>query len=140
MKRPRAVIDTNVFVSAVLFSGALGSLLSFWQQGKFIYLMSYPVLEEYIKVLSYPKFNLTVEDTKYILEKELLPFVESVRRVPDLVVVKSDPADDKFVSLAVAGKADMIVSGDRHLLDIKRVKSIPVVAAKEFLSFLDDSA
>ena len=136
MKQLRVVVDTNIFISAVLFGGELGEIVSFWQKDKFIYLLSSHILQEYIKVLSYPKFELTAVEVKQIIEKELIPFVEPVKVTVHVKAVKKDSSDDKFLELAIAGKADVIVSGDKHLLEKKSFEKIPIITGKDFLSRL----
>ena len=133
MKPLRAVVDTNIFISAVLFGGELEEIVSSWQKEKFVYLLSPQILQEYIKVLSYPKFELTVADIKHIIEKELIPFVEPVKVAVYVKAVKKDSSDDKFLALAIAGKADVIVSGDKHLLELKSFEKIPIITGREFL-------
>jgi uncharacterized protein len=71
-------------------------------------LLSRPILQEYLRVLAYPKFRLTPEEIRGLLD-EVLPFVESVRIRERLSVVRRDPADDKFLECAVAGRAAYIV-------------------------------
>jgi len=133
MKPLRAVVDTNIFISEALFGGELEEIVSFWQKEKFVYLLSPQILQEYIKVLSYPKFELTAADIKHIIEKELILFVEPVKVTVHVKAVKKDSSDDKFLALAVAGKADVIVSGDKHLLELKSFETIPIITGKEFL-------
>ena len=133
MKPLHAVVDTNIFISAVLFGGELEEIVSSWQKEKFVYLLSPQILQEYIKVLSYPKFELTVADIKHIIEKELIPFVEPVKVAVYVKAVKKDSSDDKFLALAIAGKADVIVSGDKHLLELKSFEKIPIITGREFL-------
>jgi putative PIN family toxin of toxin-antitoxin system len=91
-------------------------------------------LEEYIKVLAYPKFSLTEEEIKSILEEELLPFVTTVGVKSRISHIKADPDDDKFLALAVDGKADYIISGDKHLLNLNEFQSIKIMTVKEFLT------
>ena len=134
MKQLRVVIDTNIFVSAVLFRGHLEEIAFLWQKEKFVYLLSPEVLQEYIKVFSYPKFGLAAGDIKRIIETELIPYVEPVKTVSHVGVVKKDPSDNKFLSLALDGKGDFIVSGDKHLLELKSFDGIPIITGREFLS------
>lgn len=51
--------------------------------------------------------------------------------------MEADPKDDKFLEAAIAGKADFIVSGDKHLLDLKEFRSIPIISGAEFIQFLE---
>ena len=79
-------------------------------------------------------------------DEELDAWVESlgviaevVSGVPDVRVVVSDPDDDVYVAAALDGRADFIVSGDRHLVDLGDVQGIRVVTPREFLDLFDDS-
>jgi len=132
----RAVIDTNVFISSVLFEGVSQQLIDCWKKAKFIFLMSKPILEEYIKVLSYPKFKLSQDEIKEIVEEELLPFVEVVVIKSPISVIKEDPFDNIFLSTALEGKADFIVSGDRHLLDLKEYRGIRIIEINNFIKLI----
>ena len=133
----RAVVDTNVFISATLYEGQASKLLSYWQRERFIYLISKQILEEYIKVLSYPKFRLTTEEIKWIIKEELLPYVETVKIKVPVSVVKTDPSDNIFLSTAVEGKASFIISGERHLLVLKKYQDIQIIKAREFFDLIE---
>lgn len=135
-KLVRAVIDTNVFISSILFEGKANQLVNYWQGKKFVFLISRPILEEYIKVLSYPKFKLSEDQIKHVIENELLPFVEVVEIKTSVYVVKKDPGDNKFISTALDGKADYLVSGDEHLSSLGKYKNIAIIELKEFLDIL----
>ena len=135
----RAVVDTNVFISATLYEGPASKLLSCWQRGRFIYLISKQILEEYIKVLSYPKFRLTEKEIKWIIQEELLPYVETVKIKVPVSVVKTDPSDNIFLSTAVGGKAPFIISGDRHLLVLKKYQDIQIVKIRDFLELIENN-
>ena len=132
----RAVVDTNVFISSILYEGFASKLLSYWQQRRFIYLISKQILEEYIKVLSYPKFRLTEKEIKWIIEEELLPYVETVKIKVPVSVVKTDPSDNIFLSTAVEGKASFVISGDRHLLVLKKYQDVQIVRIRDFFHLI----
>ncbi len=133
----RAVVDTNVFISSTLYEGFASKLLSYWQQRRFIYLISKQILEEYIKVLSYPKFRLTKEEIKWVIKEELLPYVDTVKIKAPVSVVKTDPSDNIFLSTAVEGKASFVISGDRHLLVLKKYQYIQIVRIRDFLELIE---
>lgn len=135
----RAVIDTNIFISSILYGGSISKLLSYWQQRRFVYLISKQVLKEYIKVLSYPKFRLTEEEIKWIIQEELLPYVETVRIKTPVSVIKADPSDNIFLSTAVQGRASLIISGDKHLLAVKKYQDIQIVKARDFFDLIASS-
>ena len=70
----RVVIDTNAFVSAVLFQGPTSALLTLWQERKIVVLVSRDILAEYLRVLTYPKFKLTKREIRFVINRELLPY------------------------------------------------------------------
>lgn len=135
----RVVLDTNVMVSALLFGGNAATLVEQWRRGRFNLLFSRDTLAELVRVLNYPKFKLSEHECKSILHREVLPFINSVipRSVPK--VIKEDPDDDKFIACALAGKADYLVSGDRHMLAQKQVRSLPIISLGEFQKCLAKS-
>ncbi|OGF47123.1 MAG: putative toxin-antitoxin system toxin component, PIN family [Candidatus Firestonebacteria bacterium RIFOXYC2_FULL_39_67] len=136
LKKLKVVIDTNVFISSVLFRGKLEVLVKNWKNGTFEYLLSKEVLNEYIRVLHYSKFEINSVEIKEIVDEELLPYITPVVIHTNIKVVKKDPADDKFFALAIAGKADVIVSGDIHVLSIKKYKAIAVLSPLDFIKML----
>ncbi|MBI4422450.1 MAG: putative toxin-antitoxin system toxin component, PIN family [Elusimicrobia bacterium] len=129
----RVVLDTNVLVCALLFTGTSNRLVPLWQGGKFQLLASSDMIREYARVLSYSKFKLTEEDLRSILEEDVLPFVTPVRVGAFSGVIKEDPSDDKFLACAIRGKADAVVSGDQHLLKLKIFHRIPIMGLRSFL-------
>jgi putative PIN family toxin of toxin-antitoxin system len=129
----RVVLDTNVVVSALLFTGISSKLVPLWQNDLITLLVSRGILEEYLRVLSYPKFKLSEGDIKGLIQEELLPYVEVVKPGRRLRVVDRDPSDDKFVECAVAGKAGVIISGDKDLLSIGRYQKILIQSPAQFL-------
>lgn len=131
----RAVLDTNILISSAL-GGALVLVLEKWDQGKFTVIITSDILSEYFEVLNRPKFGLKQETidkiTRYIYQ-----FSEFVVSEEQIHFVEADPKDDKFLEAAVSGKADFIVSGDKHLLDLKKFRSIPIITGSEFIQFLE---
>jgi len=129
----RVVLDTNVLVSALLFTGTAAEILPLWQKGVITILLSRDVLEEYLRVLSYPKFQLAEAEIKALIEEELLPFVTVVKPKRRLSVVKRDPSDNKFLECALAGKAQVIVSGDKDLISIGHYRRVRIQTPAQFL-------
>ncbi len=130
--RPRAVLDTNVFISALLFGGPSSRLVSLWQRNEIVFLLSSEVLKEYLRVLSYPKFRLTADEIKSLIAVEVAPFFEPVKIRTKLRLIDKDPSDNKFLELAVDGKADAIVSSDKHLRELKIYEGIEIISVAEF--------
>lgn len=132
----RAVLDTNTVISALLFSGTASRLVRAWQSSLFEVLLSKPILEEYLRALAYPKFRLTEEEVRSLVEEEILPFAGTVRRPRRLKVLLRDPDDRKFLECAVAGKAGHVVSADKDLRSLGTIRGIVIVTAGEFLEIL----
>jgi putative PIN family toxin of toxin-antitoxin system len=131
---PQIVIDTNVFISAILFRGPTSRLVFLWQKYAVSVLMSSAVLKEYAKALAYPKFKLKKSEIRGIIEQELLPYVFPVKVKRPLHIITEDPLDNKFLELAVEGKADYILSGDKHLLNLKKFHGIKIITPAEFFT------
>jgi putative PIN family toxin of toxin-antitoxin system len=127
----RVVADTNIYVSALMFAGLPGSLLDLGLLQAFILVTSPPLLDELEDKLRV-KFGVTPQDAATIRTK--LEGVADVV-VPDFILdlVEDDPDDNRVLECAVAGKADYIVSGDPHLLNLKAHAGIPILTARQFL-------
>jgi len=133
----KVVIDTNVFVSAILFDGELDKLINLWKRKKFTFLLSKEILEEYIKVLSYKKFELSDKIIKRIIYEELLPYTKNIKVKKRINIIKKDPSDNIFLECALEGRANYIISGDKHLLQLKQYKSIKIISFHEFIKLFD---
>ncbi len=129
----RVVLDTNALVSALLFGGEPGRIVSLWQKGRIVPLVSRDVLLEYVRVLGYPKFALDPQDIRGLIEEYVLPFAEMVAVAKTPRVVREDPGDDKFLALVVASRADFLVSGDKHLLALVNYHGVDIVTPRQFL-------
>lgn len=132
----RAVLDTNVVLSALLFSGPPSHLVSAWQSGRLRPVVSAPVLDEYIRVLAYPKFKLTNAEIRGLLEEELLPFIETVTVPPAVIPNVRDPDDAKFITCATTAGVRWLVSGDDDLLSLHHVQSVEILSVTAFLQQL----
>ena len=135
---PRAVIDTNLVVSALVFGGNVARLRLTWQRKCFTALASKITITELIRALAYPKFKFTPTDQEDLLS-DYLPFCDTVLMPDRLPMVPEcrDPFDVPFLLLALVGKADYLVTGDRDLLSLKDSFSCPIVAAESFLNIID---
>ncbi len=135
---PRAVIDTNVVVSAFVFrTGALAWLRAAIVSGRLVPLVSDETLGELVRVLAYPRFRLTVEDREniivhYMEHAETIKQPRTRARLPRC----RDPDDAMFIRLAYATKADAIVTGDEDLLSLAPDSSIPIQTPVAFRALL----
>ncbi len=127
----RAVLDTNVLISALLWRGAAYECLVAAEAGWYELVLADPILDELRETLI-RKFENTPNDAD---ER-----VASLRRRAVSVTltgrggwVRADPADDKFVEAAMLSRADLIVSGDHHLLELGTIVGIPLLSPSQFL-------
>lgn len=128
----RIVLDTNVLVSALFFGGVPGRILDAWRDGKVQIVLSAEILDEYQRVgrilaADYPGVDLEPFLALLTVEAEI------VEAPPLTAPVSSDPDDDKFLACASAGRADVIVSGDRHLLVHDGWCDVPILKARRFV-------
>jgi putative PIN family toxin of toxin-antitoxin system len=128
----RVVIDTNVLVSSLLFGGDPGEPITLWKGRRIQPLGSKEIMEEYIRVLAYPKFRLTEEEIEYLFSQEVLPWFEVITVQSGRPFVIDDPSDDKFIWCALEGQAEAIISSDKHLLRLSSCP-VPIFSLSEFL-------
>jgi putative PIN family toxin of toxin-antitoxin system len=133
----RVVLDTNIVISSAL-GGALVLVLEKWDAGEFTVIVTTDVVSEYFEVLNRPKFGLKQETIDRIINY-IYQFSEFVVPEEKIRFIEDDPKDDKFLEAAVAGRVDFIVSGDKHLLDLKEFRSIPIITGREFLDWLQEA-
>lgn len=128
----RVVADTNVFISALMFDGLPGVFLELALSRAFTLVSSSALLIELDEKLR-GKFGVSDSDARLIRSR-----LESIAELAEphftLQVVTDDPDDDRVLECAVAGKADFVVSGDRHLLRLGTYEGISIVTVRQFLS------
>ncbi|OIP44116.1 MAG: putative toxin-antitoxin system toxin component, PIN family [Deltaproteobacteria bacterium CG23_combo_of_CG06-09_8_20_14_all_60_8] len=133
----RIVLDTNLFVSALLKPGSNPDLiLHLVKAEKVLLLMSDSICREISRVLTYPKIRKQLTASN----EELKNFVQLLRTVAiitpgalNLPPLDADPDDTKYLVCAVEGHADFIVSGDHHLTDLVMYRGIRIVTPVEFM-------
>ncbi len=137
MTPTRWVLDTNVLLSALLFpSGRVTRLRDAWRSGVIVPLVSRETTTELLRVLCYPKFKLTPGEREDLLA-DYLPYCESVivstaPPIPDC----RDPFDRPFLELALAAKADALVTGDKDLRALTPVFPISILTPATALATL----
>lgn len=139
----RAVIDTNVVVSAAISAGGSPRrIVNSALRGFFVALTSDPLLTEFEDVATRAhaigKYPGLLKQSSRIGQFLSGRSVGNPPRL-DQTVVREHPADDRVLECAVAGKADYIVSGDRHLLALQEFQGIPIVNPREFLRILQQA-
>lgn len=114
----RVVFDTGVVVSALLFTGGhLTWLRKHWRDGACLPLISRAAAAELTRVFAYPKFRLSTAERDDLLA-EYLPFCEVVEAAKVCRIKCRDPKDQPFLDLAHSGKADLLITGDRDILQL----------------------
>jgi len=129
----KVVMDTNVFVSGVFFSGPPYQILTAWQSGDFELVVSDEILYEYKRV-----GEILAEERPKIDLEPILNFVIEHARVYKPTKLKEpiceDPDDDKFIACALASGSKVIISGDKHLLKVSGFQGIDVLKPREFVN------
>jgi putative PIN family toxin of toxin-antitoxin system len=131
----RVVADTNIYISALMFGGLPGMLLNLGLMQAIRLVISPALLDELQDKLRV-KFGVLAQDAAAIRAK-LESFGDLIDPAIVLDVVTDDPDDNRVLECAVTGRADYIVSGDRHLLKLKEHAGIPILTAREFLHRLE---
>lgn len=134
----RAVLDTNIVVSALLFGGIPLDIIDLAEASAIDLLTSPAALAELSSGPNRPRFS------KWFRARGLEPAVALMRYSELVMVVEpsdppricSDNADNEIIAAAVAGEADVIVSGDHHLLDCSERSPVPVVSPAEFVGII----
>ncbi len=133
----RVVLDTNVFVSAIL-GRSLHSLFDYWLTNKFTLIVSDEIVQEYYGVLKRPKFKLPSEILDPIFA-QIFQLAEFVTPENFYEVILTDPSDNKFLEAAIAGHAEYLISGDKHLLDLTVFEGIAIINARQFIMLLEEN-
>jgi putative PIN family toxin of toxin-antitoxin system len=128
-------MDTNVLVSGILWRGIPFQLLRWAEKNSLIIYTSLDIMTEVYRVLHYPKFQQYI-DNQQASPGGLFTKIASlctIIQVDEIVKgVCSDADDEKFLSCAIAANVEVLVSGDKHLLDLKQYQSVRILNAREF--------
>jgi len=136
----RIVLDTNIWISALISpNGTTAHLLA--QLTGHTLLTSPEILVEIQRVLGYPhiarRYGVTeLAAQVYVDNIRAASLVVQSMPSPLTPLLAADPADDKFLLCALAGRADCIISGDRHLKNLGSYGGIPILPPADFLAFL----
>lgn len=128
----RLVVDTNVFVSAVLKQNSLPFLVVRWIERNGGLLKSVATEQELLAVLQRPYIARVAIPAFREGLQQMLAGAEPVT-ITERIAACRDPADDKFLELAVNGRADLIVSGDADLLVLNTFRGIPIMPPATFV-------
>jgi putative PIN family toxin of toxin-antitoxin system len=134
--KARVVLDTNVWISGLLWTGRPHQILQAAERGRLIVVVSPAIVEEVAEALARPKFaaRLTALRTSVReLVESLLSLAEICEPRSVVPVVTADPEDDKILACARAARAQWLVSGDRHLLGVGKYHDVRIVTPQMFL-------
>jgi uncharacterized protein len=135
----RAVIDTNVLVSGLLWRGPAYAVLQAVRSGELGFVSSPVLLAELAEVLARPKFAAVLSRTSFsrdALMAQVRQLAEVVDASPLAQPVCRDPDDDAVLAVAVAAQVDVIVSGDEDLLTLNLFETIPILSPQAALQRL----
>ena len=128
----RIVLDTNVFVSGIFFSGPPSRILEAWRDDNVQLAISPDIFHEYQRIGSELSKQFPIVDLNSILGlviKHAVMFPSP--KLPEPVC--EDPDDDKFIACAITSKSNVIVSGDKHLLKVSGFRGINILKPREFV-------
>jgi putative PIN family toxin of toxin-antitoxin system len=133
------VLDTNVWVSALIWGGKSATIVKSAEQRRIDIFVSDSMIEEISRVLSYPKIEKVYRHqiTCQQLMEQILKNTKFVETTTELKVIKEHPADDKIIECAVSAKADYIVSGDKHLLNVVAYQKTQILPVSEFMKLIE---
>jgi len=128
----KIILDTNVIVSGIFFSGPPYEILKAWRNGKFKIVVSQEILLEYQRIAEklnqkFPMINIQPIIDLLIVKADLVIG-------PELPIqISKDPGDDKFISCALASNSKIIITGDKHLLNVNGYEGLEIIRPREFV-------
>ena len=131
----KVVLDTNVLVAGIFFSGPPAAILRAWREGRFTLMVSPPIMDEYRRVMHELASDFPSVDPAPPLE--LLAIHAHMVYAPPLPkTVCTDLTDDMFLACAIACNSQVVVSGDKALLRTSGYQGVNVITPRAFLSSL----
>lgn len=128
----RIILDTNVFISGIFFTGPPSQILKAWEKQSLQIVLCQQILDEYQRVAEELSSKYPLGDITPIIELLTIcgQFIDTTG--VDISICE-DPDDDKFIECAIAGKCKIIVSGDAHLLKLAEYKGVKIVKPLDFI-------
>ena len=130
----RVVLDTNVLLSGIFFGGLPGRILDAWQSGQLTLVLSPAIMAEYHRAgaalaARYPSAKAPLDPILALLAQAAM-----IVNAPALAAaVSADPDDDKFLACALASRTPVVVSGDKHLLQVSGWRGIEVLTPRQVI-------
>jgi putative PIN family toxin of toxin-antitoxin system len=132
----KIVLDTNVLISGIFWEGNESKILKACKTEDLINYISPEILNEFYRVLLYPKFKLSSDEIESALET-VIKLSNIVNPEIKIDIIKDDPIDNIFIECAITANANYIVSGDKHLLKLKEFKGIQIANCRKIIDDFD---
>jgi hypothetical protein len=137
----RVVLDANIYVSSLINKqGNPKRILELWEQGEFEILTSEIIIEEIGRVLRYPRIarrhgcnEQAIRRFEELISSERMVVLPSIA----LDIVEEDESDNRYLECAAEGRAQFIISGDKHLLDLEDYRGITILSPAAFIILLN---
>ena len=129
----RVVVDTNILVSFAIRPNTNFEKIFDHIAAQGVTLVSEDTLAELVDVLNREKFRRYIPSSRVIDYVEWYIAISEIAVVTEPVVACRDPKDDKFLALALAGKADFIIAGNSHLLEMVSFSGVAIHSPADFL-------
>jgi len=132
----KVVLDTNTIISGILWDGNEARVIEKAEKGEVKLFMSPKLVEELEGVLKREKFTRKLEGKESTVEQSvakialIATLIEPAKKIN---IIKDDPDDNRVLECAVSASADVIISGDKHLLELKTYSGIDIMSAGDFL-------
>lgn len=130
----KIVIDTNVLMSGIFWTGSPNKLLKAWYQNALTLVLSPPILEEYMRVNDILSERYEEVDASSVIEL-IASRAEMYEPVELNDSICADPDDDKFVACAMSAECSYIISGDKHLLNVSGYEGIQTLKPATFVRY-----
>ena len=131
LTKTRVVLDTNVLVAAHFNPGSASNrILELCQRKKLALVFTSHILKEFSLILR----NISARKSFREQIDKIISQAILINKAPRVNIVAEDPDDNKFLSCALAGKADYIITSDRHLLVLRKFRGTKIVKPVQFLS------
>lgn len=131
----KIVLDTNVLISGTFWTGDSFKILNKIDKEEIELIISEDLIKEYEKIINSDEIIEKITDKKLILNKVVQKVINNsviVEPKQKFNVVKDDAKDNKIIEAAIEGKADYIISQDKHLLKLKSYQGIKIISPEEF--------
>lgn len=135
-RRPRAVLDSNIWVSAAIWGGLPAKAVALAEEGQIGVLLTDRILAEVARILAHPRLRRIYEQAGTARDEILASIASTatfVKSKTRLKAIQEDDSDNRVLECALDGGAQYVVSGDRHLLTMRRFQGIRILSVRSFL-------